>query len=331
MSERTVLVTGSVAVDYLMTFPGSFTEQLIADQLAHVSLSFLVDALDVRPGGVGANISYGLALLGLRPALVAAVGADFAPYAERLRSAGVDLSHLRTSGTRHTARFLCTTDRDGNQLASFYPGAMDEAVELDLTGMVHQLDGAALVHIGADQPEAMLRHTDAARALGLPFAADPSQQLARLDRDAARRLVDGARFLFTNAYERALLLSRTGWTEDEVLARTGAWITTLAEKGSRVDRAGEPPVEVAAVPARTAVDPTGAGDAYRAGFLTAVVCGLDPRNAAQIGSALATCALESVGPQTYGSSVDWDTLTAVLTAAYGPEAAAVARSLPGVR
>ncbi|MCX4701202.1 carbohydrate kinase family protein [Streptomyces sp. NBC_01373] len=331
MSEQPVIVTGSVATDCLMTFPGSFTEQLLADQLAHVSLSFLVDTLDIRQGGVGANIAYGLALLGLRPALVSAVGADFQPYAARLGALGVDLASVRTSRTRHTARFLCTTDRDGNQLASFYPGAMDEAVEIDLADTVRRLGGTGIVHIGADQPTAMLRHTDTARALGVPFAADPAQQLARLDGSAVRRLVGGARFLFTNAYEHALLLDRTGWTEAEVLAETDTWITTYGAKGCRVDRAGMPPVEIAAVPARSATDPTGVGDAFRAGFLAATVRGLDTVRAAQAGSALATCALESVGPQMYGDAVDRETLESALTAAYGPQAASVARTLTEAR
>lgn len=328
-SERPVVVTGSVATDCLMTFPGSFAEQLLADQLAHVSLSFLVDTLDIRQGGVGANIAYGLALLGLRPVLVGAVGADCQPYIAQLGALGVDLASVRTSRTRHTARFSCTTDRDGNQLASFYPGAMDEAVEIDLADTVRRLGGTEIVHIGADQPAAMLRHTDTARALGVPFAADPAQQLARLDGPAVRRLVAGSRFLFTNAYEHALLLDRTGWTEAEVLAETHTWITTLGAKGCRIDRAGVPPVEIAAVPARSATDPTGVGDAFRAGFLAATVRGLDTVQAAQAGSALATCALEGVGPQTYEDTVDAETLEVTLTDTYGPEAALVARTLTG--
>ncbi|WP_225851268.1 carbohydrate kinase family protein [Streptomyces sp. HPF1205] len=316
-----IAVTGSIATDHLMTFPGRFADQLLADQLSHVSLSFLVDTLDIRPGGVGANIAYGLALLGQRPVLVGAAGADFGPYGAELAAAGVELAFVRTSATRHTARFLCTTDQDGNQLASFYPGAMSEAASIDLADVVRRLsgadgvDGVDLVHVGADTPEAMLRHTAAARGLGLPFAADPSQQLALLDGPRIRELVAGARLLFTNEYEHALLLGKTGWTGQEVLGRVGTWVTTLGEKGSRIAVSGEPPVEVAALPARLTADPTGVGDAFRAGFLAATVSGLGPADAARVGSALATAALESVGPQTYG--IDRASLLSRITAAYG--------------
>jgi adenosine kinase len=215
---------------------------------------------------------------------------------------------------------MCTTDQDGNQLASFYPGAMTEASEIDIADVVRRPDGVDLVHVGADTPEAMLRHTATARERGLPFAADPSQQLARLDGPQIRSLVTGARFLFTNEYEHALLLSKTGWTGQQVLDQVGTWVTTLGEKGCRIETSGEPPIEVAAVPTRLTADPTGVGDAFRAGFLAATVRGLGPVDAARVGSALATTVLESVGPQTY--QVDRELLETRITAAYGAGAGA---------
>ncbi|MFE4616458.1 carbohydrate kinase family protein [Streptomyces sp. NPDC056747] len=320
-----IAVTGSIATDHLMTFPGRFAEQILPDQLAHVSLSFLVDTLDIRHGGVAANIAYGLGLLGRRPVLVGAVGKDFDGYGELLRAAGVDTDAVRVSERQHTARFMCTTDEDGNQLASFYAGAMAEARDIDLGETVGRPGGPDLVLIGADDPAAMVRHTRVCRELGVRRAADPSQQLARLEGDSVRELVDGAELLFTNAYERALLLSKTGWTEAEVLDRVGTWITTLGAKGCRIDTAGRPGIESEAVPATDAADPTGGGDAFRAGFLAALASGLEVVDAARAGAAMATFALESVGPQTY--EVTREGLHERLVATYGPEAAVITPAL----
>ncbi|WP_327358346.1 carbohydrate kinase family protein [Streptomyces sp. NBC_01304] len=293
-----VAITGSIATDHLLTFPGRFAEQLLPEHLAHLSLSFLVDGLEVRQGGVAANIAFGLGALGHRALLVGAVGPDFADYGRRLTARGVDLAAVRVSTTQHTARFTCTTDQEGNQLASFYPGAMAEASGIDLTTVLRE-HAPGLVLIGADDPEAMLLHTRACRSLGIRFAADPSQQLARLDGAMCRELVSGADHLFTNEYEDALLLRKTGWTRGEVLGRVGTWVTTLGERGCRIEAADRPATEVAAVPVVTVVDPTGAGDAFRAGYLAGLSCGLDAGRSARAGSTMAALALEAAGTQTY--------------------------------
>ncbi|NDK23990.1 carbohydrate kinase family protein [Streptomyces sp. TR1341] len=320
-----IAVTGSVATDHLMTFPGRFTEQLLADRLDHVSLSFLVDDLEIRDGGVAANIAYGLAALGHRPVLVAAVGADFAAHERRLVRAGVDLTGVQVSRTRHTARFMCTTDRDGNQLASFHTGAMAESREIDLVAVARQHDGLDFVLVGADDPDAMVRHVRACRRLGVPFAADPAQQLARLDGGRVRELVEGADHLFTNEYEQGLLLAKTGWSEQDVLGRVGTWVTTRGERGSLIRRVGEAPLDVPAVPAMV-TDPTGVGDAYRAGYLSALAAGLEPVARARAGSAMASLALAAVGTQTY--EVTPHRVRTLLADAYGPCAAdAVAPAL----
>ncbi|NEA02602.1 carbohydrate kinase family protein, partial [Streptomyces sp. SID10116] len=232
-----IAVTGSIATDHLMVFPGRFAEQLLKEQLERVSLSFLADRLEVRRGGVGANIAFGLGLLGLDPILIGAAGLDFADYGHWLRDHGVDTGAVQVSDTLHTARFVCTTDQDQNQIATFYAGAMAEASHIDLAEVTARTGTPGLVLIGADDPEAMLRHTAAAHRLNIPVAADPSQQLARLDGEQARRLVDGARWLFTNEYEAALLLERTGWSEPQLLDRVGTWITTLGAGGVLLARA----------------------------------------------------------------------------------------------
>ncbi|MFD0319281.1 carbohydrate kinase family protein [Streptomyces flavalbus] len=314
-----IAVTGSIATDHLMVFPGRFTEQLIKDQLERVSLSFLADQLKVHRGGVAANISFGLGLLGLDPVLVGAAGMDFAEYDTWLRTNGVDTSAVRVSETLHTARFVCTTDQDQNQIATFYAGAMAEARHIDLAETAAHRGPLALVLVGADDPAAMLRHTAAAHRLGIPVAADPSQQLARIDREQARRLVDGATWLFTNEYESALLRERTGWSEDDLLARVGTWITTLGANGVSLARADGPRLHVPAVPADRIADPTGAGDAFRAGFLAGVAWQWPHEQAARLGCALATTVLESVGTQEYKLLAT--DLTARIGRTYGNDAA----------
>ncbi|WP_241740826.1 carbohydrate kinase family protein [Streptomyces sp. L2] len=314
-----IAVTGSIATDHLMTFPGRFTDHLVPGELSHVSLSFLADSLEVRRGGAAANISYGLGQLGLSPVLVGAVGPDFADYQVHLKEHGVDTDSVHVSATEQTARFVCTTDQEQNQIATFYAGAMAEARTLSLAPVADRTGGLDLVLISPDDPEAMVRHTEECRALGVPFAADPSQQLARLTPEQVRGLVDGADRLFTNAYEAALVRERTGWTTRQILDRVGSWVTTLGADGVRIERAGQGAVTVPAAPVRRAVDPTGVGDAFRAGFLAALAAGLPEPAAARLGCVLAALVLEAPGPQEY--TLDRETVTARLTEGYGHEAA----------
>jgi len=322
---KRVVVTGSIATDHLMTFPARFADQLIADKLARVSLSFLVDRLDVRRGGVAANIAFGLGCLGMSPVLVGAVGADFADYSAWLRLHRVDTRFVHVSKTLHTARFLCTTDIEQNQIASFYAGAMSEAREIELSPIVDRLESLELVLIAPNDPAAMLRHTEECRARGFGFAADPSQQLARMSAEDLRTLISGARYLFTNEYEHALLLAKTGYAEDDVLTRVGAWITTLGAAGVQVRRAGAAPISVDAIPPVAVVDPTGAGDGFRAGFLYGVASRLPAERAVQLGCLVATSVLETMGTQEY--LLDRNVSSKRAAAAYGADAAAEIESV----
>jgi adenosine kinase len=299
-----------------MTFPGKFVDQLLPDQLANLSVSFLVDDLDVRRGGVAGNICFGLGVLGLHPVLIGAVGADFGDYRSWLETHGVDTSGVRVSETRQTARFTCTTDTDQNQIASFYPGAMSEAREIDL-GLLGQLD---MVLVGPNDPSAMMAHTDMCRNRSVPFAADPSQQLASLDGAAIRKLLDGAEILFCNAYEAALLESKTGLSGPDVLGIVGTRITTHGADGVHIERSGEAELRVGVVRATRLTDPTGVGDAFRAGFLAGRSWDLSLERSAQIGALMATLCVESLGPQEY--DVDPETARTRLTSAYGADAAA---------
>jgi len=303
-----------------MTFPGRFVEQFIAEKIDRVSLSFLVDRLEIRRGGVAANISFGLGVLGLRPLLVGAVGPDFAPYRDWLSEHGVDCGGVRESTRHHTARFVCTTDLDGNQIASFYPGAMSEDAEIDLAPLATRAGGLDLVLIGASDPDAMLSHTRECSSIGMPFAADPSQQLPRLDGPQVRALVDGAAYLFCNEYEEALIERKSGWGSADVLERVEVRITTLGPAGARVERSGEPPIVVGPVPEQRKADPTGTGDAFRAGFLAAIGWGLSLERAAQLGNLLAVTVLEADGPQEY--ELKPALVAERLAGVYGQEAAA---------
>ncbi|MGY1813173.1 carbohydrate kinase family protein [Blastococcus sp. SYSU D00820] len=314
-----VVVTGSIATDHLMTFPGKFTEQFVEGQMENVSLSFLVDDLVQHRGGAGANMAYGLGLLGVRPVLVGAVGSDFADYEAWLNRHGVDTASVRWSELKHTARFVCTTDVVNNQIASFYSGAMSEACEIELQPVASRVGTPDLVVIGPNDPTAMVRHTRECRERGFPFAADPSQQLAWADGAMIRDLVDGAELLFTNEYEAALLQQKTGWSAEEVLDRVGCWVTTRAAEGVLVRQAGEQPLQVKAVPETKPVEPTGGGDALRAGFIAGRTWGLSLERATQLGSAVATEAVEVIGTQEY--ELVRDRFLARFAEAFGQEAA----------
>ncbi|MEU4534669.1 carbohydrate kinase family protein [Streptosporangium sp. NPDC023825] len=315
-----IAVTGSIATDQLMTFPGRFSDQLIAGQLDRVSLSFLVDDLQVRRGGCAANIAFGMGCLGLKPLLVGAVGTDFADYRSWLERHGVDCDSIHVSETHHTARFLCTTDDDHNQIASFYTGAMAEARLIELDPVARRVGGLDLVLISPNDPEAMLRHTAEARQRGIPFAADPSQQLARMPGEQIRELVDGAAYLFGNDYEKGMIEQKTGWSDEEILDRVGVRVTTLGPKGVVIDRKGEPSLHVPPAPELGKADPTGVGDAFRSGFLSALAWGLPLERCGQVGNLTATHVLERVGGQEYelGQKVFLERLAD----AYGADAAA---------
>ncbi|WP_214326651.1 carbohydrate kinase family protein [Nonomuraea sediminis] len=314
-----IAVTGSIATDHLMTFPGSFGDQLIAEQLDRVSLSFLVDDLQIRRGGCAANIAFGMGCLGLTPILVGAVGTDFADYRSWLERHGVDCASVHISENHHTARFLCTTDEHHNQIASFYTGAMAEARMIELQPIADRVGGLDLVLISPNDPDAMLRHTDECRQRGIAFAADPSQQLARMADEQIRQLVDGAAYLFSNDYEKGLIEQKTGWSNEEVLDRVGVRVTTLGPKGAVIDRKGEPSIHVAPSPELGKADPTGVGDAFRAGFLAGLAWGLPLERCGQLGNLTATHVLERVGGQEY--ELGQKAFVERFSAAYGTEAA----------
>jgi len=317
-----IAVTGSIATDHLMTFAGLFSEQLLPDQLANLSVVFLADSLEVRRGGTGANIAFGMGSLGYRPQLIGSVGTDAGDYVQWLQDAGVDTSGVRVSSTLASPRFTVVTDQAQNQIGSFYPGAMAEAADISLADVT-----ADLVLVSPNDPGAMLRHTAECRDRGVPFAADPSQTLTFLDGDSIRQLVDGATYLFTNDYEWDLLLQKSGWSEAEVMGQIQMRVTTLGEKGVDIVGRDGTFIHVDVVPETHKDDPTGIGDAFRAGFLTGRDKGLSIERSAQLASLVATLVLEAPGPQEWA----WDRDAGIkrLMDAYGDDAGAEIASALG--
>jgi adenosine kinase len=318
-----LLIAGSIATDHLMSFGGKFADSLVVEQLDKLSVSFLVDDLEIRRGGCAGNIAFGLAQLGLRPVLVGSAGEDFADYRSWLERHGVDCDSVRISEDLHTARFVCTTDATMAQFASFYPGAMSEARLIELEPIVRRVGAPTYVLIGPDDPEGMVRHTQECRQRGYAFVADPSQQLAFGEGEMIRELVEGAAYLFSNEYESHLIESKTGWSAEEILSRVGTQVITLGKDGVRIIGNDQETVVVPAVTGVQAVEPTGVGDAFRSGFLAALEWGLGHERSAQVGCVLAAYVVEQVGTQEYGFTRS--EFVARLATAYGEDAAAEVR------
>jgi len=292
-------VAGSVGLDHLMTFSGKFTDSFVAGSLEKVSLSFLVDSLDVRRGGCAANICYGMGVLGLNPVLIAAVGKDWADYEAWLSRHGVDTSHALVSTELYTAHFMVTTDDDLNQIASFFPGAMSEARNIELGPIMDKTGRFDMVVISPDDPEAMLHHSDVCRSEGIAFAADPSQQMARMSGEEIKLLIDGASYLFLNEYELALAMQKTGWTDREILEHVKIRVVTLGSNGAKVESAAGEFVQVGVPQEKSKTDPTGVGDSFRSGFIAGLAWGLSHERCAQLGSLIATYVIETMGTQEY--------------------------------
>jgi adenosine kinase len=325
-----LLICGSIATDHLMTYRGRFKDSLVVEQLDKLAVSFLVEDLEIRRGGVAPNMCFGLGLLGLRPVLVGAAGEDFVDYRSWLERHGVDCSFVHVSETLHTARFVCTTDASMAQFASFYPGAMAESRQIELGPIVAQVGLPDYVLVAADDPEGMLRHTRECRHRGFRFIADPSQQLAFSEGELIRELIEGASYLFSNEYESHMIEAKTGWSAEEVLSKVGTQVTTLGAEGVRIASGDAEPVIVKAAPGVTAVEPTGVGDGFRAGFLAGLEWGFDHERAAQVGCVLAAYVVETVGTQEYSFTAAQ--FVDRLHSAYGEESAAdVAAHLPGAR
>lgn len=291
-----IALTGSIAYDYLMSFPGHFQEHILADKLDSISLSFLVDGMVKRRGGIGPNIGYTMALLGGDPVLFSTVGQDFEEYRAWLEGKGVDTSGVQVIEDDFTASFFATTDRDNCQISSFYPGAMSHAAQVKLADW----DGAPLdlVVVSPTDPTAMNDYILEAERLNLPYIYDPSQQTVRLSGEELQRGVEGAYALFVNEYEFCLIEKHTGLSIDEIKDLVEILVITLGDQGSMIYTKGEE-YSIPGVRPENILDPTGVGDAYRGGFLTGLSFKLDLVSCGQIGALAASYCLETDGPQSH--------------------------------
>jgi len=292
-----IVVTGSIAYDYLMSFPGKFTEHFLPEHMNRVSLSFLVDTMDKRRGGCAPNIAYTLALLGEKPQLMATAGEDFGEYRAWLEAAGVDTSLAKQIDGKFCASFFCSTDVDNNQIASFYTGAMADAGQLSFW----TARDCGLAIISPNDPGAMVQYAEECRTLNIPFIFDPGQQCARMAGEELRDGVTGATMVIVNDYELELLRQKTGLDESDLLKVAKTLIVTRGENGSSVlTRDGR--VDVSAVTPDRIVDPTGVGDAFRGGLMKGMALRLPYETCARMGSVAATYALEHLGGQSHAYS-----------------------------
>ncbi len=290
-----ILISGSVAYDYLMTFPGLFKEQILPERLESISLSFLVDSMTRQRGGIAPNIAYTLALLGEKPRLFATVGEDFEDYRAWLEKVGVNTEYAKVIPGKFTASFFATTDRANAQIATFYPGAMGDAASLSLKDVKDRPD---LVIVSPTDPVAMMKHAAESRELGIPYLYDPSQQVLRLDGKEIARDMEGAHFLFVNDYEYGLISKKTGLDLKGMLKQVEVIVITKGAEGAIIYTDGNE-VVIPVIPEDRIVDPTGVGDAFRGGFLAAYSHGLDWTLCGQVGSLAAVYVLEQNGTQNH--------------------------------
>jgi adenosine kinase len=298
-----IVVTGSIAFDYLMSFPGKFTEHFLPEHMSRISLSFLVDTMDKRRGGCAPNIAYTLALLGERPRLMAAAGEDFGEYRQWLEAAGVDTSLVVQVAGKFTASFFCSTDVENNQIASFYTGAMADSGQLSF----RTAGDCGLAIVSPNDPGAMLQYAEECRTMGIAYIFDPGQQCTRMSGVELKDGIVGAHLVICNDYEFELIRQKTGLSEADVLAQAKALVITRGEDGSSVYLSSGERVDVAAVRPDRIVDPTGVGDAYRGGLMKGMALRLPYEVCARIGSMAATYALEHLGGQSH--SYTWDEFT----------------------
>jgi len=300
VDTKEVVLTGSVAYDYLMSFPGRFKDHILPDHLDSLSLSFLVDSLERRPGGIAANIAYSLALLGERPRVLATVGEDFEDYRRSLDTIGVVTSDIKVISGLLTASFFVTTDETDSQIASFYTGAMAHATELSFADLATQ---PYLVLISPNDPQAMIAYADECMELGIDYFYDPSQQILRLDAETLEVGIRGCEALFANEYELALIEDKTSLTIDDIIKMTEFAVITRGEEGSDL-YTSEGRQRIPIVPPQTTAEPTGVGDSYRAGFLKGYLHGLPLDCCCMMGALCATYSLEHLGPQSHQFTLD---------------------------
>lgn len=295
-----ILLSGSLAFDYIMNFPGYFEDHILPDKIHVLNVSFLVESLDRQRGGVAGNIAYNLGLLQQPCRVVGSVGNDFDDYAEALEALGVDLSGIWRIDDEVTASAFITTDRSDNQITGFFPGAMSRAAEISV---LEQLEGVRLGVISPTAPDAMERHARELKEAGVPYLYDPGQQIISLSASAIREGIDGAYILACNDYELAMVEEKIGLDREQIVEDVPVVVVTLGELGSTIYAEGDE-FEIPSVQAWSVDDPTGAGDGYRAGLIAGYLNGLSWEVAGRVAATAATYVVEQKGTQAHSYTLD---------------------------
>ena len=298
LQNAAALICGSVAYDTILQFPDRFKSHILPDRIHILNVSFLVPDMRREYGGCAANIAYGLQLLGDRGVPMATAGDDFAPYRQRLVAQGIDVEHIRSVEGTFTAQAFITTDLDNNQITAFHPGAMQHA---HLNRVADAGPGIALGIVAPDGRQAMLEHAAQFAAAGIPFIFDPGQGLPMFDGEDIKAFIGQARWVTVNDYEWGLMQQKTGWTVSDVTARVEALVVTQGAQGSVIHTPGKTIAIPCALP-KAVVDPTGCGDAYRAGLIHGLLRGLDWETTGRTASLMGAIKIESRGPQNHRCS-----------------------------
>jgi adenosine kinase len=290
-----IFVSGSLAYDNIMDFPDDFRNHILPDKVHNINLSFLVDKLKVNYGGTAGNIAYNLALLGEKPIVLATAGRDFDKYKEWLSRNGVNVSYVKIIKEESTAVAYIITDKSDNQIAAFYPGAM-KYLGLDLESSLLTKDSLAIVAPGGMGD--MMKYLVIYKKNKIPYIFDPSQQIPALTSNQIKEGITGAKVLISNDYELSLISEKTGWTQTDIIGKIEILVTTIGAKGSVIKSKGKTYTIPAAKPKKIK-DPTGAGDAYRAGFLKGLIAGLSLDKIGRLASVVAVYAVETYGTQNH--------------------------------
>jgi adenosine kinase len=296
-----IVITGSVAFDYLMSFPGHFSDHILPEQIHQISLSFLVDSMRKERGGIAPNIAYNLALLGEHPTVMATVGQDFGEYRAWLENAGVDTSAMVVVEDEFTSSFFVNTDQDNNQIASFYIGAMGKAGTLSFSDLDYETIEISIISPNA--PDAMVKYARECQELGVPYIYDPSQQIIRLTGEELMAGARGARMLIVNEYEFGMIKHKTELSDEELLALAEITIITHGEEGSTI-RLVDRTLSIPVLTPQPLAEPTGVGDAYRAGIIKGMLHGYSWETTGRIAALAATYVLEKHGTQNHAYSLE---------------------------
>jgi len=298
-----ILVSGSLVYDHIMNFPDSFKNHILPDQIHILNVCFMVDRLERSWGGTGGNIAFNIKSLGADPILVSAVGSDGRDYVNHLARHGLKTEQILVDQKRLTASAYITTDADDNQLTAFYNGPLDLAREVD----VDKIEGVSLAMISPTHKEVMKKHLKVYSEKKIKTVFDPGQQIAAFSEIELQQMISQSYFVIGNDYEIKFLQERTGWGTKEILNNAKVLITTLGERGSIVTTSDGEEVEIGACAPRSFDDPTGAGDAYRAGFFVGYEAGYNWKTCGQIGAVMASYAIEIYGTQVEFTKEDFAT------------------------